>query len=155
EQHRHERLGATAGALTERERAAAESATSAERSMVEHQTRLGFLEGEKRDRTESLRAVLSERSSWAQTVDDMKDGLARVQTRRDSLREIQESRAGYTEGVRAVLAASSREEALGLVAEILEIPAEHERAVAAVLGEHLQAVIMRDHGTARDAVQAL
>ncbi len=155
EQQRHERLDATARTLTDRERTAAENASAAERLMSEQQTRLGVLEGEKRERTESLRAVLSERSSWAQTLDDLKDGLARVQSRRDSLREIQESRAGYTEGVRAVLAASSQEEALGLVAEILEIPAEHERAVAAVLGEHLQAVIMRDHGTARDAVQAL
>lgn len=155
EQHRHERLEASAQALQERERAAVENASVAERLMLEQQTRLGVLEGEKRERTESLRAVLSERTSWAQTLDDMKDGLARVQSRRDSLREIQESRAGYTEGVRAVLAASSRDDALGLVAEILEIPAEHERAVAAVLGEHLQAVVMRDHGTARDAVQAL
>lgn len=155
EQHRHERLEASAQSLGERERAVAENAGTAERLMLEQQTRLGVLEGEKRERTESLRAVLSERTSWAQTLDDLKDGLARVQSRRDSLRELQESRAGYTEGVRAVLAASSRDEALGLVAEILEIPAEHERAVAAVLGEHLQAVVMRDHGTARDAVQAL
>jgi chromosome segregation protein len=85
----------------------------------------------------------------------MKDGLARARSRRESLRELQETRAGYTEGVRAVLSASSRDEALALVAEILEIPAEYERAVAAVLGEHIQAVIMRDHGAARDAVQAL
>lgn len=155
EQHRHERLEASAQSLGERERTVAANAGTAERLMVEQQTRLGVLEGEKRERAESLRAVLSERTSWAQTLDDLKDGLARVQSRRDSLREIQESRAGYTEGVRAVLAASSRDEALGLVAEILEIPAEHERAVAAVLGEHLQAVVMRDHGTARDAVQAL
>lgn len=155
EQHRHERLEASAQTLGERERLAVENAGSAERLMLEQQMRLGVLEGEKRERTESLRAVLSERTSWAQTLDDMKDALARVQSRRDSLREIQESRAGYTEGVRAVLAASSRDEALGLVAEILEIPAEHERAVAAVLGEHLQAVVMRDHGAARDAVQAL
>lgn len=155
EQRRHERLEASAQNLGERERTVAENAGTAERLMLEQQTRLGVLEGEKRERAESLRAVLSERTSWAQTLDDLKDGLARVQSRRDSLREIQESRAGYTEGVRAVLAASSRDEALGLVAEILEIPAEHERAVAAVLGEHLQAVVMRDHGTARDAVQAL
>lgn len=155
EQGRHDRLQTTARALAEREHTAAENASAAEHRMLEQQTRLGVLEGEKRERAEDLRAVLSERSSWAQTLDAMRDGLARVQSRRDSLREIQESRAGYTEGVRAVLAASSRDEVLGLVAEILEIPAEYERAVAAVLGEHLQAVIMRDHGTARDAVQAL
>ena len=155
EEARRERLRGAVRALVERELSAVGKANGAERVMVEHQARLGVLEGEKRERAESLRAVLSERTSWEQALDGLKDGLARARSRRDSLREIQESRAGYTEGVRAVLAASSRDEALALVAEILEIPAEHERAVAAVLGEHLQAVIMRDHGAARDAVQAL
>jgi chromosome segregation protein len=155
EQSRRERLEVSARALTERENVAAEKASTAENLMVEQQARLAVLEGAKRDRAEDLRAVLSERANWEQALDGMKDGLARARSRRDSLRELQESRAGYTEGVRAVLAASSRDEALALVAEILEIPAEHERAVAAVLGEHIQAVVMRDHGAARDAVQAL
>jgi chromosome segregation protein len=155
EQARRERLEVAARALADRESAAAAKASAAENLMVEQQARLAMLEGTKRDRAEHLRAVLSERANWEQALDGMKDGLARARSRRDSLRELQESRAGYTEGVRAVLAASSRDEALALVAEILEIPAEHERAVAAVLGEHIQAVIMRDHGAARDAVQAL
>ena len=155
EDAQRERLEASARGLTEREHAAAEQATVAENLMLEQQARLAVLEGAKRDRAENLRAVLSERTSWDQSIDGMKDGLARARSRRESLRELQETRAGYTEGVRAVLSASSRDEALALVAEILEIPAEYERAVAAVLGEHIQAVIMRDHGAARDAVQAL
>ncbi len=155
EEARRERLDVSLRALADREAVAAERATVAERLVVEQQARLAVLEGAKRERAEQLRAVLSERTSWEQAVDGMKDGLARARSRRDSLRELQETRAGYTEGVRAVLAASSREEALALVAEILEIPAEYERAVAAVLGEQIQAVIMRDHAAARDAVQAL
>jgi chromosome segregation protein len=155
EETRRERLQAMLRALEEREQAAVLKAETAERAMVEQQARLGVLEGEKRERAENLRGVLFERTTWEQSLDAMKDGAARARSRRDSLREIQESRAGYTEGVRAVLAASSREEALGLVAEILEIPAEHERAVAAALGEQLQAVVMRDHAAAKEAVQAL
>ncbi len=149
------RLEVGARQLAEREVAAAGKATAAEQLMLEQQARLTVLEGTKRDRAESLRAVLSERTSWEQSLDGMKDGLTRAASRRESLRELQETRAGYTEGVRAVLSASSREEALALVAEILEIPAEYERAVAAVLGEHIQAVVMRDQSVARDAVQAL
>jgi len=152
---RRERLETAARALAEREADAAGRASAAEQLVVEQQARLTHLEGTKRERAEQLRTVLSERASWEQSVDGMKDGLARAQSRRDSLRELQETRAGYTEGVRAVLAASSHEEALGLVAEILEIPAEHERAVAAVLGEQIQAVVMRDAVAARNAVQAL
>jgi len=98
--------------------------------------------------------VLSERTELEQALDGMKDGLARARSRRDSCGRFRNLVRLYGRRSR-VLAASSRDEALALVAEILEIPAEHERAVAAVLGEHLQAVIMRDHGAARDAVQAL
>ncbi|MCC6850318.1 MAG: chromosome segregation protein SMC [Deltaproteobacteria bacterium] len=152
---RRERLEASVCALALRESEAAERSNAAERLVMEQQARLAQLEGAKRERAEHLRTALSERTSWEQAVDGMKDGLARAQSRRDSLRELQETRAGYTEGVRAVLAASAREEALALVAEILEIPAEHERAVAAVLGEQIQAVIMRDSAAARNAVQAL
>jgi chromosome segregation protein len=155
EEARRARLEESARGLGDRERDAAEQAESAERRVAEQQARLGVLEGEKRDRAESLRSVLSERASWEHALDGMKESLARVRSRRESLREIQDSRAGYTEGVRAVLAASSRDEALALVAEILEIPAEQERAVAAVLGEHLQALVMKDQRAAKDAVQAL
>lgn len=155
EQARRERLEVSMRALTDREVAAAERASAAEQLVVEQQSRLTELEGAKRDRAEQLRGILSERASWEQALEGMKDGLARARSRRDSLRELQETRAGYTEGVRAVLAASSRDEALALVAEILEIPAEYERAVAAVLGENIQAVVMRDLSAARDAVQAL
>lgn len=152
---RRERLEVSARALADREASAVERANAAEQQVVEQQARLAVLEGAKRERAEQLRTVLSERTNWEQAVDGMKDGLARARSRRDSLRELQETRAGYTEGVRAVLAASSREEALALVAEILEIPADYERAVAAVLGEQIQAVVMRDVAAARNAVQAL
>ncbi len=155
EEARRERLQSVIDGLLERRAGVADKAEAVERLMIDQQGRLGILEGEKRERAESLRAVLSERTTWEQSLEALKEGLARSRSRRDSLREIQESRVGYTEGVRAVLAASSRDEALALVAEILEIPADHERAVAAVLGEQLQAVIMRDHEVAKDAVQAL
>src|SRR5437879_340666 len=79
-----------------------------------------------------------EGASWESTLDGMKEALARVRSRRDSLRQLEDSHARYGEGVRAVLAASAHDEALGLVAEVLEIPAEYERAVAAALGEQLQ-----------------
>ncbi|MEB2285830.1 MAG: chromosome segregation protein SMC [Polyangiaceae bacterium UTPRO1] len=155
QQARRERLEASARTFVEREAEAAGRASAAEQLVVEQQARLTRLEGAKRERAEQLRSVLSERASWEQAVDGLKDGLARAQSRRDSLRELQETRAGYTEGVRAVLAASSRDEALALVAEILEIPAEYERAVAAVLGEQIQAVVMRDPAAACNAVRAL
>jgi len=149
------RLETGAATLAGREAELAVQAEEVERHLVELQTRLEALAGTKGELTEDLRRVLAERASWEHTLEGVKDGLARIRSRRDSLRELQDSRAGYGEGVRAVLAASAQDEVLGLVAEVLEIPAEHERAVAAALGEHLQAVVMRDHDVAREAVQAL
>jgi chromosome segregation protein len=152
---RRERLEAESAALVTREHAVLERAAAAEASIREFQTRLERLEGTKRTRAEELRRLLAERTTWDAALDGIKEALARTRSRRDSLRELEDSHAGYGEGVRAVLAASAREEALGLVTEILEIPAEHERAIAAALGEQLQAVVMRDSDAARDAVQAL
>ncbi len=152
---RRTRLMAHADGLTARQRGVEERARGAERSVVELQGELEKLAGAKRARVEELRRLLEERASWESTLDGMKEALARVRSRRDSLRQLEDSHARYGEGVRAVLAASAHDEALGLVAEVLEIPAEHERAVAAALGEQLQAIVTRDHEVARDAVQAL
>ena len=155
ERARHDHLQGHAAALADREAAALARAAAAERGVLELQALLEQLAGAKRERAEDLRRFLEERTNWDAALDGMKEGLARVRSRRDSLRELEDSHAGYGEGVRAVLAASSREEALALVAEVLDIPAAHERAVAAAVGEQLQAVITRDHDVARDAVQAL
>jgi chromosome segregation protein len=155
DRERRGRLEAQAAALMARQRGVEERAGAAERMVVNLQTQLETLAGTKRERAEELRRLLEERASWEATLDGMKEALARVRSRRDSLRQLEDSHAGYGEGVRAVLAASSHDEALGLVAEVLDIPAEHERAVAAALGEMLQAVVTRDHDSARDAVQAL
>jgi chromosome segregation protein len=152
---RSARVQAQAAALGSRRAAIEERAGAAERGVVALQAELETVAGAKRERAEDLRRLLEERTSWDTTLDGMKEALARVVARRDSLRQLEESHAGYAEGVRAVLAASSHDDALGMVAEVLDIPAEYERAVAAALGEQLQAVVMRDHDVARDAVQAL
>ena len=155
ESERCGRLHEMLDALVVREQEALSRTDEAERRVVETQGRLEQLEGTKRVRADELRGALAERASWEVSLDGVKDGLARVRSRRDSLRELELSHATYGEGVRAVLSASSTDEALGLVAEILEIPEDLERAVAAVLGESLQAVVMRDETAASQAVQAL
>ncbi len=155
ESERCGRLREMLDALVVREQEALSRTDEAERRVVETQGRIEQLEGTKRTRADELRSALAERASWEVSLDGVKDGLARVRSRRDSLRELELSHATYGEGVRAVLSASSTDEALGIVAEILEIPEDLERAVAAVLGESLQAVIMCDETAASQAVQAL
>ena len=155
ERARHERLQVHMQALATRDASAVECSAVAERGVLDLQAQLEQLAGARRERAEDLRRLLEERTSWDAALDGLKEGLARVRSRRDSLRELADSHAGYGEGVRAVLAASSREEALALVAEVLDVPAEYERALAAAVGEQLQAVITRDHEAACGAVQAL
>jgi chromosome segregation protein len=155
EHGRLERAEGTAAGLRERERAGITAVDAAGTSVLELQRTLAELEGVKRDRAEAHRHALADRAQLESVLDGLRERLARARSRRDSLREIEDSRAAYGEGVRAVLAATSREDALGLVAEVLDIPAEYERAVAAALGDRLQSVITRDHETAREAVQAL
>ena len=152
---RLERVDAAVQALAAREARVTEEAVGSERELVGLRGRLESLEGAKRDNAENLRAALAARTSWEQTLEGIKEGLARTRSRCESLRELQDSHAGYGEGVRAVLAAATAEDVLGLVAEVLDIPAEYERAVAAVLGEQLQSVIVRDQHVAREAVRAL
>ncbi len=156
EEHaRLERLEAGLETAAERHARAAAEAERNERALIELRERLQALEGSKRHNAEDLRAALAVRSNWEQTLEGIKEGLGRVRSRRDTLRELQDTHAGYGEGVRAVLAAASPGEVLGVAAEILEIPDEYERAVAAVLGEQLQSVIVQDHRAARDAITAL
>ncbi len=155
EQGRLDRIRANAAVLETRERDAIAAADGAGSRVVDLQRTLTALEGSKRDHADALRHALGDRAKLDGVLEGMRERLGRVRSRRDSLREIEDSRAAYGDGVRALLAATASDDALGLVAEVLDIPAEHERAVAAALGERLQSVITSDQAVARDAVQAL
>ena len=155
EQTRLDRSATAAASLQEREREGVAAVDAADTRVLDLQRTFAELEGAKRERAEALRHALADRTQLDGVLETLRERLGRVRSRRDSLREIEDSRAAYGEGVRAVLAATSRGDALGLVAEVLDIPAEYERAVAASLGERLQSVITRDQEIAREAVQAL
>lgn len=77
-----------------------------------------------------------------------------------SLEQIQRSYEGYGRGVRAVMTRNGEggplpEGVLGLLSERLEVPAEFEAAVEAVLGERLQAILVEDADAAIALVRYL
>ncbi|MET0154187.1 MAG: chromosome segregation protein SMC [Candidatus Binatia bacterium] len=83
--------------------------------------------------------------------------LAEAQSRLVAAEEVERGYGRYDEGVRAVMQrhATRRNGVLGLVAEVIDAPPELEKAVAAVLAERLQYVVVRTPEDARDAVQEL
>jgi chromosome segregation protein len=83
--------------------------------------------------------------------------LAEAQSRLLAAEEVERGYGRYDEGVRAVMRrhATKRNGVLGLVAEVIDAPPELEKAVAAVLAERLQYVVVRTPEDARDAVREL
>ncbi|MCD4689096.1 MAG: hypothetical protein K8R55_07160, partial [Desulfuromonadaceae bacterium] len=68
--------------------------------------------------------------------------LSRRRSRLESLRDLESNLEGYQEGVQTLLADSDwRACCDGLVADLLEVPADYEVALEAVLGDQLQALL--------------
>jgi LytS/YehU family sensor histidine kinase len=68
--------------------------------------------------------------------------LLQVQSRLESLEQIQRNYEGFHRGVRAIMREEQHADGvLGVVADVIDIPERYERAVAAVLGERLQYVL--------------
>jgi chromosome segregation protein len=66
--------------------------------------------------------------------------LAAVTGRLDSLHELHEAYASYGEGVRYLMQSRTpemEEDLVGPLAELIEVPAEHEKALSAALGDRL------------------
>ncbi|HVS09828.1 MAG TPA: chromosome segregation protein SMC, partial [Planctomycetota bacterium] len=77
----------------------------------------------------------------ADAAQSERDGLA---GRLSSLEEIVATHAAFDEGVRALLAGPNGIEVLGVVADSVETDSQYERAVEALLGDRLQAVLVPD-----------
>jgi chromosome segregation protein len=99
----------------------------------------------------SEKAMLEEAALAAATA------LAESESRLAAAEEVERSYGKYQEGVQAVMRkhAEKRNGVLNLVAEVIDTPPEFEKAVAAVLGERLQYVVVRSPEDARDAIREL
>jgi chromosome segregation protein len=118
--------------------------------------RLHAAAGEKEQRAERVRAIAEEHRGWEREAGEAHNLLVQLQSRLDSLQEIQRNYEGYQRGVRSILLDEQhREGVLGVVADVLDVPQQYERAVAAALGDRLQYVIVRQEDDGVGAVTAL
>jgi chromosome segregation protein len=89
----------------------------------------------------------------------VREELSDKRGRLSSLQEIQRNYEGYDRGVRAAMrkagAEAEQRDVYGLVAEVISVPAELEKAIEAALGDRLQHVIVKDRGTALELIEFL
>ncbi len=143
------RLEALEGAVTEATRRLGEAREEGERVRQQREDALGEVESLARQESEAEFA-------WHAARDRMRESGSRL----DSLRELESRFEGYKEGVRAILMAREnepdrRQRVIGLLAEMIDAPAEIERAVEAALGDRLQYVVVEDVDAGIEAVEYL
>ncbi len=149
--------------------------------LADLQQRLRQLEGEREAGSQRLQQIVAEKRRAQEQVAAAQEEVVQLRSRLQSLEEIQRNYEGYQRGVRAVMLRQGEESRemgadiavggdlqlarssggpvetgiLGVVADVISAPREYERAVAAVLGERLQYVIVSGAEQAMDAVQLL
>jgi chromosome segregation protein len=127
------------------------------RSGVEElRARLDATAGEQEARAHELRSLAEQRRRAERAAADVEAALLQVQSRLESLQQIQRNYEGFHRGVRAIMREEQHPDGvLGVVADVIDIPERYERAVAAVLGERLQYVIVRGEQEGVGAVDLL
>lgn len=128
--------------------------------VVTLQTSLAQLRGDIQAHEQQSLALVEERSSVEATLAQQRAEVDRIEaelktleerlqharSRWQSLEELTRNFEGYHEGVKAVLQAQGGEAGLtgilGAVAQLIQVPSHYEAAVAAVLSERLQGVVV-------------
>jgi chromosome segregation protein len=91
----------------------------------------------------------------------LREQLGDKRARLNSLLEVMKNYEGYGRGVRSVMTRASadttpKEKGIyGLVSDVVDVPAEYENAVEAVLGDRLQYVIVESHNQGCEAIEYL
>ncbi len=118
--------------------------------------RLRAAQGEKEQLAERVRLLAEERRRCERAVAETHNGIVQLNSRLGSLEQLQRNYEGYQRGVRSILLnAPADNGVLGVVADVIGVPEQYERAVAAALGERLQYVIVRESDDGVDAVSTL
>jgi chromosome segregation protein len=99
------------------------------------------------DAQEGLRGTAREQET---ALDEARAEVTRLESRAESLRELQVRYEGCTRGVASLL--SRPGEKAALLASVLRVPADLERAVAVALGGRLGQVVVADTGAAVESV---
>jgi len=104
------------------------------------------------ERRQQLQRSLEETQGLLRRWEQKRDASV---SRRDTLKEMQDSLDGFMQGVREVLKAARRGALSGVhgaVAELIRVPEKLEIAVETALGGALQHIVMDDERSAREAI---
>jgi chromosome segregation protein len=96
--------------------------------------------------------LVADERRMAELVEAARDSVTQLASRAESLQELQARSEGCTRGTASLLARSDEGR---LLADVLRVPAELERAVAAALGTRLQQIVVPSTGAAVDAIRWL
>ena len=153
---RLERLSAERSHAAEQLRVLEEDLVKQHQALGVVRQRLRDLAGEREGHSARLRQLSEQRSDAEQQASRAHGELLQLRSRLESLEEIQRNYEGYQRGVRSLMVAQQPAEGvLGVVADVIAAPREYERAVAAVLGDRLQYMIVSGEEQAIGAVQVL
>jgi chromosome segregation protein len=141
----------------EQRRAEIEAQSTARRADLDRlRAELAHATGEQEARANQLRALAEARRRWERESLEVEGALTQARSRLESLEQIQQNYEGFQRGVRAIMRHEQHADGvLGVVADVIDIPQEYERAVAAVLGDRLQYVIVRGEDDGAVAVDRL
>ena len=123
------------------------------------------LEADRRKVEEEIagqRQALQEGETRRRQVLDTRGALeterTRLRAQLDVLEQAERSFTGLNQGARFLLQAAKQGKLRGkyqALSTLLQVPAEFETAIAAVLGEHLDGILVEDAGQAEDALAIL
>jgi chromosome segregation protein len=158
--------------LTAAEAAEAESARAAAGQAAQHEAEaaalaaritalletLAGLDAQGRAHAEALAAAQEQERRAAEALSTVQRAAARLQDQRDMLARLRDEGAGLSAGARAVLAARSGNALQGIIGalgDLVDVPADLERAIEAALGGRVQDIVVRRWEDAEAAIALL
>lgn len=158
--HRRRRLSA------EKETTSSEISTYADRfkkAESELKEQINKVETQRRQlkQTQEKTKVLNEKlSELDKSIVSYEKSLVRCNSKLEILKNLNEKKEGFTEGVKAYLeivkeSTEAKNGFIGVLADIIKVEPGYERAIEAALGDELQSIVLKDDNAAIKAVDYL
>ena len=138
----------------EEERSKLETSLSEfERSVEDDSLHVETHRGTVEERQARLSVIGTDLSGTEENLDELLQRQAEAKSRKDVLKQLIESKEGFSAGAQTVL--TQFDSAIGSLADQIRVPDEHVRAVEAALGANLQLVITEQPQSADQMLQRL
>ena len=150
---RLEKLSAEKIQLEEERNKLETSLSEFERSVEDDSLHVETHRGTVEERQARLSVIGTDLSGTEENLDELLQRQAEAKSRKDVLKQLIESKEGFSAGAQTVL--TQFDSAIGSLADQIRVPDEHVRAVEAALGANLQLVITEQPQSADQMLQRL